>query len=141
VQTGDIPVGDSRWISERDIMGNSCQDYCFSYGLTFIHHGILGCQAHFPTFPSLYWARTCAEDGYDGTMFATMRYSFWSPDESIRLLEFSESDLYATGSNYVDTHGPNVFVHATPEPASWLLMLTGLTLVVAIAGKKAFLQA
>lgn len=141
VQTGDIPVGDSRWIYEPNFMGNTCQgDYCFDYGLTINNHGILGCQAHAP-FVSFYWARTCAEDGYDGTMSMNMRFSYTSPDASIPVLEFSESDLYATGANYVDTHGPNVFVHATPEPASWLLMLTGLTLVAAIAGKKAFLLA
>lgn len=135
VQTGNIPVGDSYWIHNPMFSGDTCLHFCPDYLVRIDNRGVLGCQAPFPSFPSMYWARTCDEDGYDGAVSMTMRFSYSTSDPGIPVLAFSESDLYLTATNYVDTSGPNAFVHVTPEPESGLLVLTGVALLGATVGR------
>jgi hypothetical protein len=137
VQTGNIPIGDSFWIYNPRIDQDSCQNTCPDAKFMLAGFGLLGCQGPIPTPGDEYAGRTCDEDGYTGSLSVSATFQYTTQSVDIPPFIFDPSDLIVRAAQGV-WNGPNGFVRPVPvpEPASWILMVTGLSLVAATARRR-----
>lgn len=142
VQTGTLPVGSSFYAYAAGWENNSCTArQCYWQGYRSSPSiGLMGCQGPAPMLGDSYSGRTCDEDGYDGSLFLNIdfRYETSEADDpgAVPRFEFRESDVTMYAFNEVRA-GPNAFVHATPEPSTWVLLGTGLMFVWVTARRRA----
>jgi hypothetical protein len=136
VQTGDIRIGDGLadiFFYQSRPQEDSCAANCYRRYYWYDGVGVLGCQAPLP-WARKYGGRTCDADGYDGQLSMDVRFLYPAP-LSVSPLVFQQSDFNISAHNFV-VPGPSVFVQPTPEPASWILMATGLGLVAATVRRR-----